>query len=181
MTPIERKARELLPCPFCGNADVGNDEGCFPVGKGYWEVRCGNPSCYAHEQSGATRDEAIDRWNRRTALTPPAGGLPELPEPVAWLVANGPLGPYAMRRTGPRGWRYSEKLFTADQLRAYALAAREDLQAEIDRLRAAGQRVTDAFRALGTAKPGVATSIKHHECEAAMLALDAAIDQARGK
>ncbi|WP_162434591.1 Lar family restriction alleviation protein [Pseudoxanthomonas koreensis] len=76
MTPIERKARELLPCPFCGNADVGNDEGCFQTG-GHWEVRCGNPSCFAHEPCGATYDEAVERWNRRAALTPPAGGLPE--------------------------------------------------------------------------------------------------------
>lgn len=57
----------LEACPFCGNPDVGRDEGCFPLDRNHkiWEVRCGNPSCFAHEASGATREEAIAKWNRR--------------------------------------------------------------------------------------------------------------------
>ncbi len=54
---------ELLPCPFCG-MDVTGDEGCFPIGN-VWEVRCGNPGCFAHEPSDASRSLAIRRWNRR--------------------------------------------------------------------------------------------------------------------
>lgn len=39
----------------------------------------------------------------------------------------------------------------------------------------AGRRVTDAFRALGTARGALAESRARQECEAAMLALDAAL------
>lgn len=54
---------DLKPCPFCGNPDVTNDEGCFPV-PGGWEVLCGDPSCHA-QVGGDTRAEAIAAWNRR--------------------------------------------------------------------------------------------------------------------
>lgn len=57
---------ELLPCPFCG-LDVTDDEGCFPVGseRTQWEVRCGNPSCYAHDPCDKSLQAAAARWNRR--------------------------------------------------------------------------------------------------------------------
>jgi len=57
---------ELLPCPFCG-LDVTDDEGCYGMA-GLWEVRCGNPNCFAHEPSDESREAAINRWNRRAAL-----------------------------------------------------------------------------------------------------------------
>lgn len=50
--------------------------------------------------------------------------LPELPEPAAWLVGNGPLGPYATRKTNPVGWAYVEPLHTQTQLLAYGEACR---------------------------------------------------------
>lgn len=65
MTDRELAGCALLPCPFCGNDGVGNDEGCFQTGKGHWEVRCGNPSCFAFDPVRSTRAEAIAAWNRR--------------------------------------------------------------------------------------------------------------------
>lgn len=61
---------KLKPCPFCGNVDMDTDEGCFPVkfdgGKPrLWEVRCGNPSCFANDPSAGTRADAIAKWNAR--------------------------------------------------------------------------------------------------------------------
>lgn len=60
----------MLPCPFCG-LDVTHDEGCFPINRerSLWEVRCGNPSCFAHEPTDESREAAIARWNRRTPDT----------------------------------------------------------------------------------------------------------------
>lgn len=55
---------ELRNCPFCGN-DVNDDEGCFPCSPKYWEVRCGNPACFAHDSVRSTREEAITAWNTR--------------------------------------------------------------------------------------------------------------------
>jgi hypothetical protein len=43
----EAVSEKLLPCPFCSN-DVNDDEGCFRSGQQY-EVRCGNPNCFAHD------------------------------------------------------------------------------------------------------------------------------------
>ena len=72
---------ELLNCPFCGN-DVNDDEGCYPVDRSgrMWEVRCGNPDCFAHDPVRATRQDTIAAWNRRTSPPQAAGG-----EPVAWM------------------------------------------------------------------------------------------------
>lgn len=57
---------DLLPCPFCG-LDVTDDEGCFPLDRErtQWEVRCGNPSCYAHDPCDKSLQAAAARWNRR--------------------------------------------------------------------------------------------------------------------
>lgn len=67
----------LLACPFCG-LDVTHDEGCFPVNKDatLFEVRCGNPGCYAHDPSDDSAESAIARWNRRApAAAPSAKGV----------------------------------------------------------------------------------------------------------
>src|SRR5690606_27964166 len=57
---------DLLPCPFCG-LDVTDDEGCFPLNREgtHWEVRCGNPSCFAHDPCDESMQAAVARWNRR--------------------------------------------------------------------------------------------------------------------
>lgn len=57
---------DLLPCPFCG-LDVTDDEGCFPLNRERtrWEVRCGNPSCFAHDPCDESMQAAVARWNRR--------------------------------------------------------------------------------------------------------------------
>lgn len=68
----QQRARELEPCPFCGNA-VQDDEGCFQSAgfrtgsTAVWSVRCGNPTCNA-DVSATSADGAIDAWNRRAAL-----------------------------------------------------------------------------------------------------------------
>ena len=51
-----------------------------------------------------------------------------------------------------------------------------------ERLAEAGRRVTAAFRAHGEASPFTRQAERtRHECEAAMLALDAALEQEEGK
>lgn len=69
----QQAARELLPCPFCGNANMDEDEGVFRTGHRYddWVVRCGNPSCGA-EVRHESRDVTVAAWNRRP--TPPESG-----------------------------------------------------------------------------------------------------------
>lgn len=49
----------LLPCPFCGGADVV----ASLDGAQDWRVSCGR--CGAEGGPRETRDEAIDAWNRR--------------------------------------------------------------------------------------------------------------------
>lgn len=85
---------ELKACPFCG-LDVTDDEGCFPINSGrtLWEVRCGNPSCFAHEPSGESRDAAVAKWNRRSAafeeMVRDAGRLDWLEKYVVTIKADG--------------------------------------------------------------------------------------------
>jgi Lar family restriction alleviation protein len=52
----------LLPCPFCGSADVKFSAAPFP-----WFVTC--HECSADGPSGDTRKAATDNWNARAALT----------------------------------------------------------------------------------------------------------------
>ena len=55
-------------------------------------------------------------------------------------------------------------------------------QARAERLAEAGRRVTAAFRALGETTAWTRSAEQaRHECEAAMLALDAALDQEGGR
>jgi len=70
MTPQER---ELLPCPFCSERVAI----VLPDGEAYRTV-CfsGNPDgigCGAEGAWRLSKEEAIEAWNRRAALAPPAG------------------------------------------------------------------------------------------------------------
>lgn len=105
--PASAPPAALLPCPFCGNPNVTDDEGCFPLNhaRSRWEVRCGNPSCYAHEQQAATREEAIAKWNRRAASAQVREVEPwgyEFDDAAgAHHVVQGPLPSYAQRNIKP--------------------------------------------------------------------------------
>ena len=46
------------PCPFCGC-----DKTFMSDFRGLWHIRCAN--CGAEGPDGATREEAVVRWNRR--------------------------------------------------------------------------------------------------------------------
>ena len=52
-------ATELLPCPFCGGGEMAVEE--FRP-KMWWIVTC--TGCLA-EIGGRTREQAVERWNRR--------------------------------------------------------------------------------------------------------------------
>ncbi len=73
MTPIERKARELLPCPFCGTGDpyvmgptCKRSDPYNPADRLFPTVRC--RGCFV-EATGKDGDfscsSAITAWNRR--------------------------------------------------------------------------------------------------------------------
>lgn len=58
-----RMADALLPCPFCGNADLDP-----PLnGRGGWYVRCSNPHCTTSGPCLPTDARAIRAWNSRPA------------------------------------------------------------------------------------------------------------------
>lgn len=121
MADLMQQARELLPCPFCGNT-VQDDEGCFqsagfrPLSTAVWSVRCGNPSCNA-DVSGTSADDAVDAWNRRPALrAAPEGGVPER---TMMALATG------WRRHAASGGRGRAVLIQcAESLEAAVIAAR---------------------------------------------------------
>lgn len=74
---------ELLPCPFCGSADVRD----YESGQGYTSA-----FCYACESEGApakTWDEAVQAWNRRAPAAPVPQGWKVVPEAItdAMLIA----------------------------------------------------------------------------------------------
>jgi hypothetical protein len=79
---------DLLPCPFCG-LDVTDDEGCFPLNREgtRWEVRCGNPSCFAYDPCDESMQAAVARWNRR-ATAAQAAEIEALRAEVARLVGD---------------------------------------------------------------------------------------------
>jgi Lar family restriction alleviation protein len=60
LTPDQKV--ELLPCPFCGSADLGDPN--FECDYGVQCNNCG--AMHGHED----RDEAIRLWNTRTATLP---------------------------------------------------------------------------------------------------------------
>lgn len=60
---------ELLPCPFCGGpVKLEETVSCYNKMHGHhqwWGVVC--RSCAIQQRPSASKDAAIDRWNRRTA------------------------------------------------------------------------------------------------------------------
>ncbi len=60
---------EMLPCPFCGSADLHAENDSS--GYGGWVILCDNPSCEATgpmgggEQGSLTPDDAARKWNQR--------------------------------------------------------------------------------------------------------------------
>lgn len=77
--PFKVYENELKPCPFCGKTEsliVGTDEEFGEVGCGeYYQVCCSayqdfstnrnDGGCGASSGYAFTREEAIEKWNRR--------------------------------------------------------------------------------------------------------------------
>jgi hypothetical protein len=58
-----------LPCPFCGNEDVGRLDGPDEVRP--FHVRCTRASCPAAHTTGFSDPElALSEWNRRVQMPP---------------------------------------------------------------------------------------------------------------
>lgn len=165
----------LARCPFCG------DSRCYVSdsdGQSVIRVQCRGcgAQMLGHKRHFSSFEEAIAAWNRRA----PAGAA----EPVAWaagdwlraiteteLAGIPNTGKDKGRRDRCRSM-YLIPLFCAPQPSPEQAA----LLAEVEGLRKAGQRVIDAFTALGNAMSYTSHyNDVRRECEAAMLALDAAL------
>lgn len=56
---------KLMPCPFCGGDDCELTEKVnYKFGTSYF---CGCPDCGVYTDYCETKEEAIERWNRRNA------------------------------------------------------------------------------------------------------------------
>lgn len=64
MTTDQSLADELLPCPFCGGADVNLHEHKQAA---MWWVSCKSCGLEAPSETGTTRIDAITYWNTRAA------------------------------------------------------------------------------------------------------------------
>ncbi|WP_293716399.1 Lar family restriction alleviation protein, partial [Stenotrophomonas sp. UBA7606] len=94
MTDDQQRARELKPCPFCGNAMAEEEDGAYqndgfvgpqtPV----WLVRCPNSDCNA-SVSRTSKESAIAAWNRRAALRAAPKWQPIETAPEGRLVVVG--------------------------------------------------------------------------------------------
>ncbi|TDB27360.1 hypothetical protein ATCM_06640 [Stenotrophomonas sp. ATCM1_4] len=89
----QQRARELLPCPFCGYAMAEEDgayqnDGFVAPQTPVWLVTCPDSDCNA-SVSGTSKESAMAAWNRRAALraAPEARPLDECHEdhgPGVW-------------------------------------------------------------------------------------------------
>lgn len=101
--------REVLPCPFCGRQpDIEDGDTLYPTGwyrevdgmyvgvmpderrpgdRARYGMHCKESSggCGA-EITGLTKDDAIDRWNRRAALSAPPADVLALLDDLSVLI-----------------------------------------------------------------------------------------------
>ncbi|WP_426355629.1 hypothetical protein ACN9MD_09550 [Stenotrophomonas maltophilia] len=88
-------------------------------------------------------------------------------KPVAWLVGNDSVGPYALRHTDPKGWKYSAGLMKIS-----------DHEAEIARLRAeveAYRKDAERWRFFQTAGYNVTLRMHYTRPDEREKAIDAAM------
>ena len=147
MTTIERKARELLPCPFCGGPaariDFGPEDAENEGGSCIACTRC--------QSSGPVefgrKENFVSNWNRRACVS---------------------SATEALRAERDAAFRMSRCECASDECCANLVKH----QQRAERLAEAGRRVTAAFRAHGEASSFTRQAERtRHECEAAMLSL----------
>lgn len=77
MSDIEKRARELLVCPFCGgDAAIRNwqDEELWSHAIVEWQkVHCTECECEGISSCPGYEPDTVQVWNTRAALTPPEG------------------------------------------------------------------------------------------------------------
>lgn len=77
MSDIEKRARELLACPFCGgDAAIRNwqDEELWSHAIVEWQkVHCTECECEGISSCPGYEPDTVQAWNTRAALTPPEG------------------------------------------------------------------------------------------------------------
>lgn len=129
MNDIEKRAPELLPCPFCGECTAFDESH--------------RPDCYFRVSQQLLDDadvagslsEVYDAWNRRASLTPPEGYVLVPVEPTEEMLGEGaesrPMRPF----TPLEEWEEFEAMTGCEQGRhkarlcyAAMLAARPEVQ-----------------------------------------------------
>ncbi|MDX5515850.1 Lar family restriction alleviation protein [Stenotrophomonas sp. RG-453] len=126
MSEIEKRARELLACPFCGgDAAIRNwqDEEPWSHAIVEWQkVHCTECECEGISSCPGYEPDTVQAWNTRAALTPPEGYVPER---AMLRVATG------LREKASRSARPLERktlIASAEALEKAVSAARPEVQ-----------------------------------------------------
>jgi len=126
MSDIEKRARELLACPFCGgDAAIRNwqDEELWSHAIVEWQkVHCTECECEGISSCPGYEPDTVQAWNTRAALTPPEGYVPER---AVLRVATG------LREKASRSARPLERktlIASAEALEKAVSAARPEVQ-----------------------------------------------------
>jgi hypothetical protein len=169
---VERVATGLLPCPFCGSANIDPEGWASQIAKG--------PAC---DDCGATA-ETVDVWNTRPAAapaSPPSGELPDdLRVPLHGLQADREYLVARLRKADDE-----ETVLLSESIRerlsqieeaAYRLNARAAISAmpasddaTIDALMKAGEHMTAAQVEAEKLREALREELTWHEAQAKAL------------
>ena len=69
----------VKPCPFCGNDYIATDSTYYSTK----HFRCFCGKCWAEGATGDTKEEAIEKWNKRPSVEK------ALREAIDWAYTNG--------------------------------------------------------------------------------------------
>lgn len=72
MSDIQKRA-EIALCPFCGDWGAEVTESAVPSIHGGQKQAVYCNTCFCEGPTSETENGAVEAWNRRAALTPPAG------------------------------------------------------------------------------------------------------------